>query len=307
MLVNREVILLELESTYNVDPSPVAGTNALMVENLSWAPANARMNARPAIRSSLGKLKQLFGGMLATVTFDAEIKGSGTAGVAPEIGAALQACAMSETIVANTSVTYKPTSSSIKSCTIYYYQDGKLYKFTGCRGNASMRLEAGKQGMVSFTFTGHFGTPVDEALVTPTYQTNEPPLVLSAGFTVDGYGAVISSLALDCGSQVATAPNVNNADGFGEVRVSGRDPNGSFDPEDVLIATNDFIADWRANTAMALTTGVIGTAGNRFQLSMPKISYRNAGQGDRDGIRTFEMSYGAAENAGDDEFSLAFT
>jgi hypothetical protein len=59
---------------------------------------------------------------------------------------------------------------------------------------------------------------------------------------------------------------------------------------------------------MALTTGAIGgTAGNILTVTMPALSYREAAPGDREGVRTMEMSYGAAESSGDDEVSLAFT
>lgn len=75
-----------------------------------------------------------------------------------------------------------------------------------------------------------------------------------------------------------------------------------------LLATNDFISDWEAGTEMALSTGVIGgTAGNQFQISMPAVSYRDVSLGDRDGLRTIELPFGAHESSGDDGVSLAFT
>ena len=90
--------------------------------------------------------------------------------------------------------------------------------------------------------------------------------------------------------------------------ITGRDGGGSLNPEHVLIATHDFVDKFRKGTAMALTTGFIGgTAGNIMQLTMPAISYREAAPGDRDGVRTLELTYGAAESSGDDDFSLIFT
>jgi hypothetical protein len=37
------------------------------------------------------------------------------------------------------------------------------------------------------------------------------------------------------------------------------------------------------------------------------VSYREVSRGDRDGIRTIDLTYGAAESSGDDEATLLFT
>ena len=81
MLVNREVILAKIEGTYGVDSVPVAASDAVLVENIGWSQEGLRMNERPAVRSSLGMLKHIFGGRMMTLTFDVEMKGSGAAGM----------------------------------------------------------------------------------------------------------------------------------------------------------------------------------------------------------------------------------
>ena len=79
---------------------------------------------------------------------------------------------------------------------------------------------------------------------------------------MDTYGQIISALAFDMSNQLAMPPSVNGTDGIGEIRIVGRDVNGSLDPEAVLKATEDFEADFTAGNALALTTGVVGgTAG----------------------------------------------
>jgi len=266
------------------------------------------MNDRPAVRANIGKLKKIYGGHLVTVTFDAEIKGSGTAGTAPEIGAVLRACGFDETIVAVTSVTYTPVSTSIESCTLYVYRDGKQKIVTGCRGNVSFNFEAGAHGKASFTLTGHYNAETDTAMITPTYDSTVPVPVLSAGFSWDSYAAVIAKLAFDMGNTIATPPNINAADGYAAVQITGRDVTGSFDPEDTIVATQNWLADLVAGTSGILTTGVIGaTAGNRYQISMPATYIMDAAPGDRDGVTIYDISFGAVESAGDDDVSLAFT
>jgi len=307
MLKNREVILAKVEVTYNTDSVPVA-TDAVLVENLSWANEGLRMNPRPATRANIGQLKHIYGGRLLSVSFDVEIKGSGTAGTAPEIGPLLRACAISETIVAATSVTYAPASTAHASCTMYLYRDGKRIILTGCRGDATGNLETGMQGKISFSMTGHVAAETDTTMITPTYDSTVPVPVLSAGFSVGAYAAVISKLAFGLGNTIATPPDINAADGYAAVQITARDVTGSFDPEDTLVATKNWLSDLIAGTSRVLTTGVIGsTAGNRYQFSHPAIALRDVSPGDRDGVTVYDVAYGAAESAGDDEFSLVFT
>jgi len=308
MLINREVILAKTEVTYNTDPVPVAANDAVLVEGVNWSPEGARMQGRNAVRASLGKLQQVFGGTLRAVSFDCELKGSGTAGTAPEIGVLLRACGFGETIVASTSVTYAPVSTGIESCTIYYYQDGRLTTLTGCRGTVSFSMEAGGIAKASFNFVGHSATPSDAAIVTGTYDSTVPPTLKGASFTIDSFAAIIGNLSFDMGITLATPPNISASDGYGDVQITMRDVSGSIDPEDELVATEAFEANWRNGTSMALATGVIGsTAGNRFAISMPAVYYREITQGDRDGIRTNDLTFGAAESTTDDEVSIAFT
>ena len=307
-LVRREVILAKIESTYNVDSVPVAGTDGVLVENPAWSHEGANLIERNGVKATLGKTKSIFGSTLKSVTFDVEVKGSGAAGTAPEIGPLLRACGMDETIVASTSVTYAPISAAFESITIYYYADGIRHIITGARGNVSFTLEAGQAAKASFTFTGHDGGVSDSAMVSPTYDTTVPAPLVNVPFTIGGYSAAISSLSFDMGNTVAFPQDIRSSDGYGEVIINARDVNGSFNPEQVLLATNDFIGGWKSGADLALSTGVIGgAAGNRFAVSMPAVTYRDVAPGDREGLRTFEIGYGAGESSGDDEVSIAFT
>lgn len=308
MLKNREVILAKAETTYNTDPTPVAGTNAILVENLGWSFVGSRMVDRPAIRASLGQLKPLYAGSLMQFSFDVEIKGSGAAGTAPELGVLLQGCGMSETVVVSTSVTYKPASTSLKSLTLYFHQDGLLYKLTGARGRLKSMLKVGEVGKFSFEFVGHFSGPTDVALPTATYNATVPVPVLSSAFTIDSYSAIITGLEFDLGNNVITPGDISAADGYGQIQIVERKLVGSFDAETVLVAAHNFISKWTGGNAMALATGVIGSvAGNKYAVSMPAVTYTEVGKGDKDRVSTFDLAFQGAESATDDEISLVWT
>lgn len=383
MLTNRELLLAKIETVYNRDSAPVAATDAILAEALAWSHTGLKMVERPALRANLNSLKKLYAGSMMALSITCEMKGSGAAGTAPEIGPLLRACGCGETISGGVSVTYKPVSTGHEAATLYLYQDGTRLKLTGCRGTAEFSLAAGGKAMVTFNLTGHTyergtaqagaastitlqsnhaavdniyngqrikilqGTgigqtrtisgyvgatkvatvsvawttvpdatsiygiengPADIAIATPTYDSTVPAPLIGLNFSVGGYGAVVESLSLNMNNAVAHPADINSPDGYSQVYITKHEPGGSFNPEYVLIATHDFIDKFRSGTAMAVDTGIIGgTAGNKIQLTMPAISYTEAAPGDRDGVRTLEMTYEAKDSSGDDSFSLIFT
>lgn len=314
MLSNREVILAKIEATYGTDSVPSPADDAVLVESPNWSMSGMRMVDRPMVTASIDTKQAVYAGALKQVTFDVELKGTGSAYSAtnyPEVSAILRSCRFAENIVVtggSESVTYLPSSASLESCTIYYYQDGTRHVLTGCRGNMSLNLEAGGIGKMSFTMTGHFSAMTDAALPSPSYLVTVPPPIIGGGFSVDGYGAVIAALSLDMSNTIATPPDFNAADGYAAVQITKRDPNGSFDPEATTVSVASFEADLLSGKQMALTTGVIGVNQyNRFSVVMPTIAYRDMSPGDRDGVRIYEMPFGAGIGTGDDEVSISFT
>ena len=309
MLINREAILAKVEVTYGTDSVPAPATDAVLVENINWSNEGLRMTNRPSVRASLGELQHIYGGMLRSLTFDVELKGAGGAvDVPPEVGVLLRGCGFDETINAMTSVVYAPVSTGHESLSIYYYQDGKRTIMTGCRGNVSFNLETGMPGKMSFTFIGHVANATDVALPAPTYDTVAPPPVLGNAFAVGGFAATINALTFDLTNTVSQPPDMSASDGYAEIRITKRDINGSYDPEAELVATEDPEADLRSGAILALDTGVIGSAvGNRIQLNFPQVVYRDQSPGDREGIRVYEIPFGARETTADDELSITFT
>lgn len=309
MLINREVILVKIETTYGVDPVPTAALDAVLVENIGWSNEGLRMNERPAIRANIGMLQQVFGGTLRGITFDVEIKGGGGAvDVPPEYGPLLRACGIGETVDPGVDVEYSPVSTGHESVTIYYFQDGIRYILTGCVGNPSFSLETGGIGKMSFTMVGHSVAPTDVALPTPVVLTTVPVALINVPFTIGAFSAVINALTFDVGNTVGNVPDMSAVDGYGQIRITKRDVAGSYDPESEVVATDDPHTDLINGTSLVLTTGVIGSViGNRYKIDMPAVVYRDLSPGDREGVRVYDIPFGAAESAGDDEFTLTTT
>jgi len=306
MLTTREAILLKVETTYKVDATPTASADAILVSELAPSNEGLRMLERNNIKPSIATDQSVFAGTLKKLAFTAEVKGSGTAGTAPEIGQALRCCGLDETIVAGTSVAYQPVSDGQETCTIYYYQEGRLRKMTGCVGTASISAENGAYASIAFEFTGHDAGLADSTFPTISYDSTVPSAFMDINFQIDSYGPIINSMTLDLANTIVMPGDVRDEFGFGKLRITKRDPNGSIDPESATLATYDFETKFKAGTRMALNTGEVGkVSGNKWRLTA-SIALREIGQGDRDQIRTDELSFGCHETNTDDEFTLTF-
>jgi hypothetical protein len=93
----KRVILVKLEPTYGSDSSPAAG-DAILCSNLDITPLEGSSVERDFIRPYFGASGSIRVENFASLTFDTEIAGSGTAGVAPEWGALMKASNFTETV-----------------------------------------------------------------------------------------------------------------------------------------------------------------------------------------------------------------
>ena len=271
---------------------------------------------RNPVRGYLSPYPSVFGRRQARMMFDAELAGAGAGesigssntGSNQGLADALKSCGVSEALVASTSATYKPVSSSIISTTLQMFLDGKIYKMWGARGTARILLEVGKGGIISFEFIGADWSEADGALpAAPVYTTVQPPTFQGASLTIDSYAALVSRVEIDLGNSLAVRADANAASGNKSVVITDRKPKISFDPENVLVATEDFLGNWRNGTQMAFTTTLGAAAGNTIAVTAPKVQYQEGRMADRDGISIFELMGLLCINSGDDEWQIAIT
>lgn len=290
----------------------ITATDVLQAMSLQANPAeSARIVERLIIQNSLAPEPSQYGGSLFGFTFEVELKGSGTAGTAPRIGRLLRACGMAETVVASTSVTYQPSSDvpNHDVVTIFYREGPNLRKIIDCRGNCSFTFETGGLLKANFTMMGRISSEAVEAAPAQTVEATRGPVFIGADFQSDADTAAIASLSIDLGNTMSIAPDPNDANGYGEIRVTERKIAGSFDPEANSIAVKDWVGEFRAASLFAVQTGVIGpTAGNQVSVSMPQCQFQNVAEGDRAALLVYDMTYGAfPTSAGDDDLAIQFT
>ena len=309
LLTRKRLILIKEETTYGTDSSPAAA-NAVLVKDLSIVPQQSDVVSRDLIRSYLGASEQLLSNTRVECTFSVELAGSGTAGTAPRYGAALKACGFSETIVANTSVTYDPVSASFSSVTIHYNIDGVRHKVTGARGTFTITANVGEIPTIDFTMTGIYVAPDDSAQPSVTYAAQATPLIFKQGNTtalnVMGLTtAKLSNYSLDMGNEIVYRELVG---GSGEVLLTNRNVSGNVTIEAVALATKDYFA-----TALANTLGIIefthGTAaGNKVKVDSAKADIADVSYGDLDGIAMLEIPFTAVPStSGNDELEIQYT
>ena len=309
LLLRKRLILIETESTYGTDPTP-DGADAVLVRDLNITPQQSDTVSRDLIRPYLGASEILLANTRVECTFSVELAGSGTAGTAPQYGKALQACGLSETVVAATSVTYAPVSSNFDSVTIHYNIDGVRHKVTGARGTFTLNASVGEIPTIDFTFTGIYNAPDDSALPTATYANQATPLIFKNGntdtFSLLSYSGCLQSVNMDLGNSIVYRELIGCDK---EVLITDRSASGTVVVEAPTIAQKDYFA-------AALTDGTLGNltfqhgtaAGNIVDFSSTRVDIGDVSYSDQDGIAMLNMPYTAIPStAGNDEFSLIYT
>ena len=301
-------LLAKDESSYGSDPTATGSANAILCTELSIEPIQSDEVSRDLIRSYLGNYDTLLANTRAQVTITVEMAGSGTAGTKPHYGCLLTSCGMSETIVANTSVTYAPVSSNFDSCTIVYNADGVQHKLTGCRGTYSLSCEVGSIPTITFVMTGIYNAATDTAMPACTFQNQADPLVFKKGntsnFQFQGYAGALNSFSFDMNNEIVYRELVG---GTSEVLLNNRAPAGTVQLESVALATKDYFAN-AINNVSGNNTFLHGTAaGNKLTVTMPKANITAPAYASVDDIDMLDLAFTAVPNAGNDEISLAYT
>lgn len=307
-LTRKRLLLAKIETTYGTDPTP-AGTDALLVSNLSIQPLQLDLKDRELILGYLGNTEMVVGQRLVNVSFDVEIAGSGVAGTAPKWSALIQACGFSETIVPSTSVTYAPVSTNFKGVTLYHFADGVRHKVTGCRGTWSMALDVGEIPKLSFEYTGIYNAPTDETQPAATFANQADPVVVNSANTtplqVHGYAACLSNFSLSLANEM---PFRQLAGCTQQVMITDRKPEGEATVEAPTIATKDFFTAASGQALGQFSWKHGQTAGNIVTFTAPTCSIGSPEYDDSDGIIMLKLPFmPQPTGAGNDEFTLALT
>jgi hypothetical protein len=273
------LLLAKIESTYGTDPTPTAGSNVIGAwrgtVNLDIsADSIQRAILDPGYNRVIGyqSMKQ------CAISFRTEVRGNrtgaasndiakGSSTYAIEIDSLLKSCDLTPTYVAESSggardgfVFYRPALPSTEfgsSVTFYLYSEGKLYKATGCKGDVSAVMEAGKLCFFDWKFSGFYNVPTDNTPIpTGTFLTTAPPLLETPS-------NVLSAVSVTASSSSGLLITYNSHGLFNGDRVKF---GGTAVPGNLTAGTYYYLRDVTANT-FKLAATLNGTA----------IAYSSAG------------------------------
>jgi hypothetical protein len=183
--IKNTLITAKIETTPGTDALPTGAANAILVSDMSITPLDAQNIDRNVVRGFFGGSEQLVGSASVKANFTVELAGSGTAATAPAWGVLLQACAAAEGLLTTPArVEYSPTSTNLKTITIYYYDDGVLHKLVGTMGNCKLSARIGDRPKLQFDVIGLDGG-ISAANDTGVFTAWKKPVAMTKANVVD--------------------------------------------------------------------------------------------------------------------------
>ncbi len=261
------------------------------IESLVENPVIARDdNAidRTAPLPSGGTRASVEGPLTGTFSGRVELRSNGAGGLDPFVAMLLNICGSKLS-----TATYSPQSAiaSQKTATIHVWQDGVRKGLYGAHGNVKLTAAGGGDIIyVEFELKGKWLAPVDEAVPAVTPNTALPFRMRGATFKVHGYAAVIGGFTFDTGCNVIGRQSAADANvGILHFASAGHAPTFTFSPEATTVATHDWHGLRASSTedelSLAMTDGTV-----TLTLTAPTAQYRSVADGDREGIRTNDIT-----------------
>lgn len=304
----EKVMVLGIEPSYGVDAGPTAAQNAILATDVRHMPMEGADTSRNLDTPHMGAQPTLPTELHSKFTFNVELVGSGTLGVAPAWGPLARACGLAEVIVADTSVTYNPVSTAHESATIWLNIGGTVYRSRGVRGTAKVTVNAQGIPVIAFELTGLFVQPIAAPPQAPTLTAWKDPVVATSAntpvFTIAGTSLAMRSFELDLACQVERRFLI----GSEGIRITDRSEVITTTVEAVPLATlNPF-----ALAASAATVPVLLTHGTdsktRVNIAIPKAQMQRVTSLDNaQGIKEWPLRLVPLPTSGNDQFTITLS
>lgn len=315
-LIRKTVILAKVETTSGTDATPTNVANALQVSDLSITPLDATNVDLNYIRAYFGNTESLVGTASVKCSFSVMLAGAAAAATAPAWGALMLGCANAETTGLTTPnrVEYLPATDSLKTLTIYWYDDGVLHKLLGCFGNVKLSAKAGEAPKLTFDFVGLDGGVTAVSNVVPTLTAWKTPVPVTKANVTDitlgctyatgalsgGTAYNSTGLTLDWGNQVAFAPMLTTE----EVVLNDRKATGTVSLDLSAAQEVSLMSSVKANTTTGLGFVLGSTTGNKIMLHMPAVQLINPKKEELQGKRLIGFDLRIVPVSGNDEIRI---
>jgi len=282
---NMGLCLCKPETTHGLDSSPVVGTDALYVRNLTIKPASETVDLK-AIRETAAAPGEATTAIDVDVEIELHVAGPI---VDTDIKADLQkvysACrfAMTSTGTPVTSRAFAPNSRTHGSCTLYNYlygdaeTDAELQIVTGLVLAPKLMIPDGDVAYWSLSGKGLFSINTNPALPAhPTYLHPTdvcPPR--SWTISADSRDDQIAAMEIDFGWEVVARKSLGATYGYaGHVLRRARSPQITVNPEAVYTDVYDYATKALANTTFAFSATGDTIGGGRIVIAAPNAQWR---------------------------------
>lgn len=313
-LDTRGIVLGELESSYGADPTLVAADAIASLQGKRVLSPKGNPLPRNELRPSPIPLLPSQGARMHEVELETYFKGGGTAGTTHNLADWIQASGLKETDNGAT-ITYAPDITDGKSIRIGEYRAGQLWQASGVR--FSEFVISGKSGefwMAKFKGKGIYIATTDSAIISsPVLDTTAPIVFGTSGgsFALNGYSFILRAFELALKMKMADRPAGPSGSGNGYTGFSLT----AYEAATVKItvelpsvADQDVAANWTSEDNAVLDMTVGGTAGNRFQIDMPRLRINSEPKYSEDGgLALVELELVASDstdNAADDWLAI---
>lgn len=316
---NSQMIWEELEIAYQssdiVETDTTLNTtvaDALLVRNLRQRHIVADYQQRDQATGLDGAQEEDMANLRAEVEYEIEAGPAGTAGLAPAYDVALLSCGLTKTVVADTSVTYKPTppGTALASTEIKLWSDRVRQRMPGARGSLSFSMQNGQKPFFGFRKVGMYLRPLAGARHVPDFSAWQPALLaqpsnFAAGaFTMDGEtGFCLRSFSFTDGRNPIVGRYINCP----EIDIRARRYTGRMVIEFPAYATRDIVGELAgANAIQPLLVRLGRSAGQYLEIAAPKVQMKYAGVENLEGSLGLAIDLVFLPSAGDDEISIIF-
>lgn len=305
---DSKILLAKIETTYGTDSAPTGAANAILATNVQLSPMEGQDVSRELMQAYLAAQATIPTGLFARMTFRVELVGSGTAGTAPAWGVLLRMMGISQTVVAATSVTYRPVTDGHESGTIHFWVGPTRFVLKGARGTAILRLDAQGIAYLECTIQGLFALPSDETRPSPSFTAFKRPKVVSKVntpvFTIDAVSMVMRNYSFDLGNQLQNRFLV----GSEAILIQNRTGElVSVQVEATPLATYDPFAAALSEDTVEVEIQHESDAGRIITITHPTTQPQRPGLVEGDGAAEWTLRHVPLPDQGNDQWAIVLT
>lgn len=323
---DRKIASVETETTYGtdaIDPGPATDFQAFRDVNI--VPIINTIESPRATASASGE-KHCQLPSHNDVTWEMPLSGkTGAAGTAPAYDAFLLASGFKKTVVASTSVSYKPNTNNdmtdTPSATLWMYKyklsdaNAYLFKAFGYRGNVTMTMTIGEEAVIAGTGMALYSAWPTSTVSKPTAPTSyigaSCMVVTAMTVTVGATSYPIENFEIQSNwamTEIRTGASTGGT--LSQVLLtrpmSGGRLIGSMTLVDGATALNDMITKWAAGTQATLSV-TLTNGTDTITITAPNMQFGQPAE-TAEGVLKYDVPlYFNRGTSGDDEITIAYT